>query len=128
MRCSTSCSKFKTAGGWMQQEEEALTHLRVLFVTSLAPNQFGVYRLGALERLGLEHVVALDRDRYGAPGILGKVQFRLQAGPGVSRFNRDLLALAARERVQIAILDKALPLQPKTLRRLRQSGVLCIDF
>jgi spore maturation protein CgeB len=112
----------------MQQEEEALTHLRVLFVTSLAPNQFGVYRLGALERLGLEHVVALDRDRYGAPGIVGKVQFRLQAGPGVLRFNRDLLALAARERVQIAILDKALPLQPKTLRRLRQSGVFCIDF
>src|ERR1700750_3340086 len=65
MRCSTSSSRFQTTGGWMQQEEEALTHLRVLFVTSLAPNQFGVYRLGALERLGLEHVVALDRDRYG---------------------------------------------------------------
>ena len=112
----------------MQKQEEALGHLRVLFVTSLTPNQFGVYRLGALRRLGLEHVAVLDRDQYGAPGILGKVQFRLQMGPEVSRFNRDLLALADRERVQIAIFDKALQLWPKTLRRLRQSGVFCIDF
>ena len=97
----------------MQKQEEALGHLRVLFVTSLTPNQFGVYRLGALRRLGLEHVAVLDRDQYGAPGIRGKVQFRLQMGPEVSRFNRDLLALANREQVQIAILDKALQLWPK---------------
>jgi spore maturation protein CgeB len=112
----------------MQKQEEMLGHLRVLFITSLAPNQFGVYRLGALRRIGLEHVAAFDRDNYSAPGILGKVQFRLQMGPQVSRFNRDLLAVAQRERVQIAIVDKALQLRPETLRRLRQSGVFCIDF
>jgi spore maturation protein CgeB len=49
-------------------------------------------------------------------------------GPEVSRFNRDLLAFAQRERAQIAIFDKALQLRPETLRRLRQSGVFCIDF
>jgi hypothetical protein len=112
----------------MQKQEATLGHLRVLFITSLAPNQFGVYRLGALRRIGLEHVTAFDRDNYSAPGIFGKVQFRLQVGPQVSRFNRDLLAVAQRERVQIAILDKALQLRPETLRRLRQSGVFCIDF
>jgi hypothetical protein len=112
----------------MAKQEETLEHLRVLFVTSLMPNQFGVYRLGALRRLGLEQVAVFDRDRYSAPGILGKVQFRLQMGPEVSRFNRDLLAVAERERVQIAILDKALQLHPETLHRLRQSGVFCIDF
>jgi hypothetical protein len=46
----------------------------------------------------------------------------------VTRFNRDVLAIAKREQVQIAIFDKALQLWPKTLRRLRQSGVFCIDF
>ncbi|HZD75411.1 MAG TPA: glycosyltransferase, partial [Acidobacteriaceae bacterium] len=81
-----------------------------------------------LRRLGLEHVAAFDQDNYGAPGILGKVQFRLQMGPEVSRFNRDLLTVAQQERVQIAIFDKALQLRPETLRRLRQSGIFCIDF
>ncbi|HEY3988654.1 MAG TPA: glycosyltransferase [Acidobacteriaceae bacterium] len=112
----------------MQKEEETLARLRVLFVTSLTPNQFGVYRLGALHRLGLAHVAVLDRNPYGAPGILGKVQFRLQMGPEVSRFNRDLLTIVQRERTEVVIFDKALQLWPKTLRRLRQSGVFCIDF
>ena len=107
---------------------ETLGRLRVLFITSLTPHHFGVYRLGALRRLGLEHVAVLDRDQYGAPGIRGKVQFRLQIGPEVSRFNRDVLAMARREQVQIAIFDKALQLHPKTLHRLRESGVFCIDF
>ncbi|MGA9719235.1 MAG: glycosyltransferase [Acidobacteriaceae bacterium] len=112
----------------MEMQVEALGRLRVLFVTSLTPNHFGVYRLGALGRLGLEHVAVLDRDHYGAPGIRGKVQFRLQIGPEVSQFNRDLFAIARREQAQIAIFDKALQLHPRTLRRLRESGVFCIDF
>ena len=112
----------------MAKQQETLKHLRVLLITSLTPNQFGVYRLDALRRLGLEHVAAFDQDNYGAPGILGKVQFRLQMGPEVSRFNRDLLTVALQERVQIAIFDKALQLRPETLRRLRQSGIFCIDF
>jgi spore maturation protein CgeB len=112
----------------MQQKEETLEHLRVLLVTSLTPDQFGAYRLRALRRIGLEHVAVLDQDQYGAPGILGKVQFRLLIGPEVSRFNRDLLALADREQVQVILFDKALQLRPETLRRLRQNGLFCIDF
>jgi hypothetical protein len=112
----------------MENQADPLKHLRVLFVTSLTPNHFGVFRLGALRRLGLEHVAVLDRDLYSARGIRGKIQFRLQVGPEVARFNREVLATAQRERVNVAIFDKALQLQPKTLRRLRQSGVFCIDF
>lgn len=112
----------------METQADSLKHLRVLLVTGLAPNQFGSYRLGALQRLGLEHVAGLDRDRYWAAGIRGKVQYRLQIGPEVSRFNRDLLDVARREQVQIAIFDKVLQLQPKTLHRLRESGVFCIDY
>ena len=112
----------------ISSEAEKLKHLRVLFVTSLTPNYYGEYRLRALRRLELEHVGVLDRDKYGTPGIRGKIEYRLQIGPEVSRFNRDLLAIAKRERIQVAILDKALQLQPTTLRRLQQNGVFCIDF
>jgi len=112
----------------MTAEPVSLEELRVLFVTGLTPNQFGVYRLGALRRLGLQHVAVVDRNQYGAPGILGKIEFRLQMGPQVARFNRDLLRVAREERINVAILDKVLQLRPETLRRLRGMGVFCIDF
>jgi hypothetical protein len=112
----------------MADEPRSLENLRVLFVTDLTPNQFGVYRLGALRRLGLEHVAVLDRNEYRSPGLVGKLEFRLQAGPQVDRFNRDLLRVARQERVNVAILDKVLQLRPGTLAGLRQAGVYCIDF
>ena len=105
-----------------------LNRLRVLFVSALTPDYYGAFRLAALERLGLEHVSALDLQGYNAPGIAGKVQHRLQVGPGVLRFNRDVLASAKRERVHVALFDKALHLQPRTLRQLRAMGVLSVDF
>ena len=108
----------------------ALGRLRVLYVSGLTPEHYGEYRLRALRRLGLEHVAALDLydARYGAPGIAGKLQHRLQIGPGVLRFNGDVLAAARRERVQVALFDKALPLQPRTIRKLSAMGVLGVDF
>ena len=90
--------------------KHALSQLRVLFVSGLTPEHYGEYRLRALRRLGLEHVAVLNLydDRYGAPGIAGKLQHRMQIGPGVLRFNSDVLATARRERIQIALFDKAL--------------------
>jgi len=108
----------------------SLDRLRLLYVSGLTPEYYGEYRLRALRRLGLEHVAALDlyQGDYGAPGMMGKLQHRLQIGPGVLRFNRDLLSAARRERVHVALFDKALPLEPRTLRKLRAMGVLCVDF
>jgi spore maturation protein CgeB len=110
--------------------QQTLSRLRLLYVSGLTPEHYGEYRLRALRRLGLEHVAALDLydDRYGAPGIAGKLQHRLQIGPGVLRFNSDVLATAHRERVQMALFDKALALEPRTIQKLRAMGVLCVDF
>ncbi len=106
----------------------SLHGLRVLFVSGLEPDYYGAFRLLALRRLGLEHVAALDPQHYTAPGILGKLEHRLQMGPGIQRLNRDLLATVRKERVQLVLFDKTLGLQPGTIRRLQAMGVLCVDF
>jgi spore maturation protein CgeB len=109
--------------------EESLQRLRVLYVSSLAPDYYGEYRLRALRRLPLEHVAALDwMECAGFAGLRGKLEFRLQAGPGVGRLNRALLQAAAREEANVLLCDKALGVRPSTLRGLRQNKVLTIDY
>jgi spore maturation protein CgeB len=110
------------------QPQDTLARLRVLYVSNLEPDYYGEYRLRALRRLGLDHVAALDFRAYGAPGILGKLQHRFQMGPKVQRFNRDLLSIARREKVQIVLFDKSLQTEPRTVRKLRSMGALCVDF
>ena len=100
--------------------EARLQSMRVLFVSGLEPDYYGEFRLRALRRLGLEHVAALDPWSYAAPGILGKLEHRLQMGPGILRLNRDLLITAKKERVQVLLFDKTLGLQPRTIRRSRR--------
>lgn len=109
--------------------EESLKRLRVLYVSSLTPGYYGEYRLRALHRLPLEHVAALDWiECAGFEGLLGKLEFRLQAGPGIERLNRMLLQAAAREQANVLLADKVLGMQPKTLHKLRESGVLTVDY
>jgi spore maturation protein CgeB len=107
----------------------ALGGLRVLYVSDLTPEHYGEYRLRALRRLPLEHVTALDWIQCaGFAGLLGKVQFWLQAGPGIRRLNRALLKTAEHEQANVLLCDKVLGIQPATLRRLRRSGVVVIDY
>lgn len=109
--------------------EESLERLRVLYVSSLAPDYYGEYRLRALRRLGLGHVAALDMGAFTKlSGLAGKLQFRLQAGPDVVRLNRAILETIERERTNVLLCDKVLSLRPITLRKLRQSGVVTVDF
>jgi spore maturation protein CgeB len=109
--------------------EELLERLRVLYVSNLVPDYYGEYRLRALRRLPLGHVAALDWSEYaGLSGIGGKLQFRLQAGPGVERLNRAVLQAVEREQANVLLCDKVLSLRPATLRKLRQSGVVTVDF
>jgi hypothetical protein len=109
--------------------EESLGCLRVLYVSILEPDYYGEYRLRALRRLPLNHIAALDwADFTPLAGISGKLQFRLQTGPGVGRLNRAVLETVQRERVNVLLCDKVLSLQPATLRKLRQSGVITIDY
>jgi spore maturation protein CgeB len=108
--------------------DDPLNSLRVLYCSHLTLDYYGEYRLRALRRLPLAHVAALDLGQYGASGLLGKVEHRLQIGPEVARFNRDLLRAARQEGPQVILFDKVLQLRPGTLRRLRAMGVLCVDF
>ena len=111
-----------------EQTNEQLRRMRVLFVSALNPDYYGAFRLATLRRLGLEHVVALNEQAYAGQGLGGKLQFRTQLGPGVSRFNHEVLRLARENRVTVAWFDKALGLWPKTLRALRAMGVFTIDY
>ena len=111
-----------------QQTNHRLRTMRVLFVSALNPDYYGAFRLATLHRLGLERVVALDEQLFAGRGLAGKLQFRTQLGPGVSRFNHEVLRLVRENRVNVAWFDKALGLWPQTLRALREMGVFTIDY
>ncbi len=102
--------------------------LKILYASGLSPNDSSLYRLWALERLG-HTVIPLNAYAYDpAPPVLRKLLFRLQAGPWVARLNRDVLAMAERERPDIFWADKLLALDPKTLDRLRAMGVATVSY
>ncbi len=60
--------------------------------------------------------------------LLRKLLFRLTAGPGVDRFNADILRLAAAEKPDLFWADKLLWLRPQTLRRLRAMGIATVSY
>jgi spore maturation protein CgeB len=102
--------------------------LTILYAGQITPNDNALYRLWALERLG-HRVIPFSTSDY-APGgrILQALAFRFLAGPAVARFNRDLLALAERERPDVLLADKLLFLQPATLIALRKRGIATISY
>lgn len=109
--------------------EMPLERLRVLYLSGLTPDYYGEYRLRALRRLPLGSVASLDTNSFASPsGLMNKLQFRLQAGPGVSRLNRAVLEAVDREGPNILWCDKVLSLHPATLRELRRRGVVTIDY
>lgn len=105
-----------------------LSDVRVLFVSGLNPDYYGSFRLATLRRLGLAEVVPLDQQKYSAPGLRGKLQFRTQFGAEVRQFNHNILCLAREHQVNIAWFDKPLSLWPSTLRSLHKLGIFTIDY
>ena len=102
--------------------------LKILYASGLSPNDSSLYRLWALERLG-HTVVPLHAYAFEPQQpILRKVLHRVQMGPWVHRLNREVLALAERERPDIFWADKLLGLQPRTLQRLRARGVRSVSY
>jgi spore maturation protein CgeB len=109
--------------------EMPLERLRVLYLSGLTPDYYGEYRLRALRRLPLGAVASLDTNVFAAASrLMNKLQFRLQVGPGVRRLNRAVLEMVAREGANVLFCDKVLSLQPSTLRDLRRSGVITVDY
>ncbi|MBB5065471.1 glycosyltransferase [Granulicella mallensis] len=102
--------------------------LKILYVAGLSPNDSSQYRLWALERLG-HSVVSLNAYGYQPQSdLLKKVVYRVQSGPWVARLNRDILAMAEREKPDIFWADKLLSLRPETLDKLRSLGVVSVSY
>jgi spore maturation protein CgeB len=94
----------------------------------MSPHDSAQYRAWALERLG-HTVVAINFYPYQSQNaLLRKVQFRVQMGSAVARFNRDILAAAERERPDVFWADKLLWLRPATLDRLRAMGIATVSY
>jgi spore maturation protein CgeB len=102
--------------------------MKILYASGLSPNDSSFYRLQALERLG-HTVVPLNAYGYDSKNALvRKIVFRLSMGPGVNRLNRDLLAVAERERPDLLWADKLLWVWPSTLERLREMGIATVSY
>ncbi len=112
--------------GWVRVRRGA--PLKILYAGALSPNDSALYRLWALERLG-HKVVPLNSYEYSRfETLVGKITFRLAAGPSINRLNRDLLHLAEREKPDLVWADKLLGMQPKTLERLRAMGIATVSY
>jgi spore maturation protein CgeB len=102
--------------------------LKILYAAGLSPNDSSQYRVWALERLG-HSVIPVNAYAYEPENaLLRKVLFRLQLGPWVDRLNRDILAMAERERPDVFWADKLLALRPKTLHKLRAMGIVTVSY
>lgn len=102
--------------------------MKILYATSLSPNDSSLYRLWALERLG-HHVIPLNAYDYTpANPVLRKLAHRLVMGAEVDRLNRDLLERAIAERPDLLWADKLLPVRPSTLDRIRALGITSVSY
>jgi spore maturation protein CgeB len=102
--------------------------LKILYVGPLDKNNSSLYRLWALERLGME-VVPMDALAYWQGSRLAlNIRGRLIIGPTVARFNRDVLTNAMNNKVDAVWSDKATFLRPATLRKLRTAGIATVNY
>jgi hypothetical protein len=102
--------------------------MKILYASGLTPNDFSLYRLWALNRLGHE-VIPINSCEYESRNpFVRKVVYRLVAGPTVSRINRDLLQVAAAEKPDLLWTDKLLWMRPRTLDRMREMGIATVSY
>ena len=102
--------------------------LKILYAGALEEKDSALYRLWALERLGHRVVRLNSYDYEPANALVSKIAFRLAAGPWVEKLNRDLLAMAERERPDAVWTDKLLGMKPGTLDRLRAMGIATVSY
>jgi spore maturation protein CgeB len=102
--------------------------VKILYVAQLSAKDSAQYRAWALERLG-HTVVTVNTLAYQPQSeLLRKVVHRAQMGPWVWRLNRDIVAMARRERPEVFWADKVLGLWPSTLDTLRAMGVKTVSY
>jgi len=102
--------------------------MKILYAGALTPNDFALYRLWALERLGHTVVPVNNLDYEPGNPLVRKIAFRLSAGPGRGRLNAEILRLAQQERPEVFWADKLLMLLPSTLKALRAMGIATVSY
>ena len=102
--------------------------MKILFAGRRTPGASSLFRSWALERLG-HTLIPLNMYEYRLKSdLLEKVAFRLSAGPHAVCLNRDLIALAERERPDVFWVEKGLLITPKTLERMRALGIVSVSY
>ena len=102
--------------------------MKILYATLLSPNDSSLYRMWALERLGHTVILFNAADYIPTSRVLRALSFRLVAGPGIDRLNRDLLHLVEAEKPDVLWADKLLWVRPRTLDRIRALGVATVSY
>ena len=102
--------------------------MKILYAGELRPGTSCLFRKWALERLG-HRVVGFDPTAYVIENkLLYPFAFRLAMGPHATQLNRDLLAVVEEEKPDVLWTDKLLLLTPRSLRRVRDLGVLSVSY
>jgi spore maturation protein CgeB len=102
--------------------------MKILYAGRISTGSSSVYRMWTLQRFG-HNIVSLDPHTYTIKNsLLSKVAFRLSAGPHAQRLNRDLVSLAESERPDVFWSDKGLLVQPGTLKRMRELGIVTVSY
>jgi hypothetical protein len=102
--------------------------MKILYAAGLSPNDSSLYRLWALERLG-HTLLPFNAFEYNPRNpLIYKIAYRLSAGPGVERLNRDLLERAKVEKPDVLWADKLVWMKPATIERLRSMGIFTVSY
>lgn len=103
--------------------------LRILYFAPMNYGWYGLYRQRSLERLG-HTIFPVDVMQYESRGnpILARIRYRLQVGRTVRQMNEDVLRLAQQHNVNVVWFDKPLFIRSGTLRRLRELGIVTVDY
>lgn len=94
--------------------------LKILYANVMNDN--GACFAESIKKAGVD-VVPLATEKYSNWGgsFLSRVQRRLNAGPGIRAFNRDILKLVEKEKPDAVWVVKGTMLKPETIERARKT-------
>lgn len=102
--------------------------MKILYAAGLSQNDSSLYRLWALERLGHEVIPFNSYEYHPRNPLVRQIVLRYHRGAAVSRLNRDLSAIAEREKPDVLWADKLLAMRPETLDYMRALGIATVSY
>lgn len=103
--------------------------MKILFVGHLNEGQTSRMRMEVLSKLGHDVVPLSSQAQWdGVPWLSRRIQQKLNRGPVIERFNRQIQEAARQHRPQLMWAEKQEQMQPQTLEVLRALGVHLLHF